>query len=456
MRDDEQGNEVDFLPDSAAAFLDAACVPLEAHNAGTLDKAEAILAAYPQAATDSIYTAAVLGDEFTVRAFLALDPAAATAKGGPREWDALTHLCFSRYLRLDSTRSDAFVGAARALLDAGASPNTGWIEMIDHPNPRPILEAVIYGAAGVAQHPGLTRLLLDAGADPNDEETSYHVPETRDNTVLKILLESGKLNQRSLATLLLRKCDWHDDEGVRLALEHGADPNLITVWGHTALHQAVRRDNRLEIIESLLDYGADPALPNRHGVSAILIAAHRGRGDALGLFERRGTAIALTGAEALIAACARDDKDTIRSLTASEPQLKSILIVHGGTLLAQFSGVANVEGVRNLLDLGVSATAVYQEGDGYFGIAKNSTALHVAAWRAWPDVVKELIARGTPVNATDGQGRTALQLAVKACVDSYWTERRSPDSVAALLNAGASTSGINLPTGYDEVDNLLA
>jgi hypothetical protein len=69
--------------------------------------------------------------------------------------------------------------------------------------------------------------------------------------------------------------------------------------------------------------------------------------------------------------------------------------------------------------------------------------------------VKELIERGAPVNALDGKGRTALALAVKACVDSYWTERRSPDSVAALLAAGALLSGIQLPSGYDEVDQLL-
>lgn len=131
------------------------------------------------------------------------------------------------------------------------------------------------------------------------------------------------------------------------------------------------------------------------------------------------------------------------------------MIDEGGTLLAEFSGVGNLEGVRNLLDLGVSVTALYREGDGYYGIAKESTALHAAAWRARPDVVKELIARGAPVKARDGQDRTALELAVKACVDSYWTELRSPESVRALLEAGASTEGIELPTGYDEIDKLL-
>ncbi len=69
--------------------------------------------------------------------------------------------------------------------------------------------------------------------------------------------------------------------------------------------------------------------------------------------------------------------------------------------------------------------------------------------------VKELIARGAPVDALDAKGRTALTLAVKACVDSYWKDRRSPDSVEALLQAGASASHVEIPTGYDEVDQLF-
>jgi len=69
--------------------------------------------------------------------------------------------------------------------------------------------------------------------------------------------------------------------------------------------------------------------------------------------------------------------------------------------------------------------------------------------------VSTLIAAGTDVHARDGHNRTALQLAVKACTDSYWKYRRKPDSVAALLAAGATMDGIDLPTGYDAVDQLL-
>jgi ankyrin repeat protein len=448
---------VESLTDPVAAFIEAACVPrTTSHSSGTLEQAEIILARYPSVACSNIHVAAILADEAAVREFLKRDPRNATAKGGPYGWDALTHLCFSRYLRLDGARSDAFVRTARALLDAGAGANTGWHETIDDSNPRLLFESAIYAAAGIARHAALTRLLLERGADPNDEETPYHVPETYDNAVLRVLLESGKLNDRSLTWLLLRKTDWHDLEGVRLVLEHNANPNTMTFFGDNALHHAIRRDNSLKTIELLLDYGADPAISNtRDGRSATAMAAHRGRGDVLALFAQRGIALDCSGVDRLIAACAMDDRDAVRSLMATAPSLNADLVEKGGTLLAEFAGVGNTAGVRHLLDCGVNATAIYVEGDAYFGIANDSTALHVAAWRAWPDVVKELIARGALVNARDGRGRTALALAVKACVASYWTERRTPDSVRALLDAGAFVVGVEVPCGYDEVDTLL-
>jgi hypothetical protein len=446
--------EVEALTDPVAAFFEAAGPPRAGHSSRTLEGAEAIRARHPEITRSSIYAAALIADEAAVRDFLARDSALATAKGGPFGWDALTYLCFSRYLRLDVLRSDAFVRTARLLLDAGADANTGWYETIDTP-PRQIIESAIYGAAGVAQHAGVTRLLLERGADPNDEETPYHVAETRNNDVLRILLESNRLNGDSMTTLLLRKADWHDLEGMRLLLGKGADPNQLTRWSYNALHQSVRRDNSTQMIELLVEHGADPSLPNQSdGRSATVIAARRGRRSALALFQQRGAA-QLAGVDALIAACALNERATIQALIAEHPDLRAQLIEQGGTLLAEFAGNGNAEGVRHLLDCGISPSALYREGDGYFGIATDSTALHVAAWRAWPAVVRELIVRGTPVDTPDGRGRTALQLAIKACVDSFWTERRSPESVAALLDAGASVVGVEFPSGYAEVDALL-
>lgn len=444
------------LSDPASAFLEHACVPRHSsHSSGTLEYAEMILERYPEVATSTIYTAAVLADTLTVRRFVAQDQASATAKGGVYGWDALTYLCFSRYLRLDSERSGAFVQTARVLLDAGASARTGWYEMIDHPAPRPTFESAIYGAAAIARHPELTRLLLERGADPNDEETPYHVPESNNNTITRILLESGTLSEASLACMLVRKADWHDGDGMGLLLAHGADPNFQPRWGLNALHQALRRDNSQLMIELLLNHGGDPTIPaDRDGRSAAQIAARRGRSDVFELFGARGFRFDFSSLDKLIAACARADHNQIETIQRGEPALTSKLISEGGSLLAEFAGNGNVSGLRCLLDLGISTDAIY-EGDPYFEIAPESTALHVAAWRAQPSAVILLIENGAPVNATDAKSRTPLQLAVRACVDSYWTNRRTPDSVAALLEAGASRLGIRVPTGYGEIDRLL-
>ena len=189
------------------AFIRAACVPVDGswHASGTLDEAQAILTTHPEVSGSSIHIAAILADNGGVRRFLALDPGAATTPDEPYGWDPLTHLCFSRYLRLDPSRSEGFLRAAAALLDAGASANTGF-HSTDHDPPE--FESAIYGVAGVAHHPELTRLLLARGADPNDGETPYHAPETLDDRALRVLVDSGKVSADGLTTMLHRKLDW--------------------------------------------------------------------------------------------------------------------------------------------------------------------------------------------------------------------------------------------------------
>lgn len=413
---------------------------------GDLKAAERVLEEHPALAAGDIWTAALTGDARSVGQFLVSDPTLATKTSPPLNWDALTHLCFSKFLRLHEEKADGFVRAAKALLDAGASAATGFWEPDHRPNPE--WESALYGAAGVAQNAELTRLLLAHGADPNDEETPYHAPETYNNAALRVLLESGKLNADSLATMLLRKADWHDFDGMQLLLQQGADPNRMTRWHHTALHQAIRRDNHLKNITLLLDSGADPRLPNSlDGKNAIALAAWRGREDILTLLSNRGFEWQLNGFDQFIAHCAAEIADGSR-YTAE-------LAAYGGTLLSNFAGNANSRGLQLLLDSGVPVDAPNVEGDAYFGIAKRSTALHAASWRASHNAVQLLLQRGANVNAVDGNGHTPLALAIRACTDSYWMNRRSTESIRHLVSAGASLQGISIPCGYPAADDLL-
>ena len=399
---------------------------------GTLDEPEAMLAQHPELRTGDIHTAAILGDDRAVQRFLAEGRSNATAQSPPYGGDALNYLGLSKYLRLDPARTPGFLRAAAALLDAGADPNTGFWTTGQHPE----RETALYGAAGVAHHAELTRLLLERGADPNDIEAVYHSPETRDNAAMRLLVETGKLTRENLALMLVRKHDWHDYEGAKYLLERGADPNYRRERGWIPIHHAIARNNGLEMIELLLDHGADPRV-RKDGATAIERAARRGRGDLLALFAKRGFPIELQGVDRLIAACATDDASTISEIQQREPQLVRELLAQGATLLSEFASTWNTAGVGHLLDLGVPVNAPYG-GDGYFDVANESTALHVAAWQSRPDLVRLLIERGADVKARDGKGRTPLVLANKACTDSYWTERATPEPARLLRAAGAT------------------
>ena len=413
------------MSDVRAAFITAAVWH------GTLDEAEALLAKHPELHARDIHTAAILGDDRAVRRFLAEDPSRATAKSPPYGGDALTYLSMSNYLRLDPARTPGFLRAAEALLDAGADPNAGFWETGQHASH----ETPLYGAAGVAHNVELTRLLLARGADPNDDEAVYHSPETYDNAAMKLLVETGKLTPEYLSMMLIRKHDWHDYDGVKYLLERGVDPNFQRGRGWIAIHHAVARNNSLAIIELLLDYGADPTV-RKDGATAIERATRKGRGDLLALFARHGFSVELTGVDRLIAACATDDGTAIREIKARAPELVRELLAQGPTLLAEFAGTWNTAGVRHLLDLGVPVDARYT-GDGYFDLANDSTALHVAAWQSRADLVQLLIERGADVNAMDDKGRTPLVLAHKARVDSYWRARATPEPERLLRAAGA-------------------
>jgi len=415
---------------------------------GTLDGAERILAEHPELRSADIHIAAILGDEAAVRRFIAADPASVHLKSPPYGGDGLNYLGLSRYLRLDTSRTEAFERTAAALLDAGADPNTGFMLNGE-------LETVGYGVAGVAHNARLTRLLIDRGADPNDVEVVYHSPETSELDHLKVIVETGRLTPESLALMLVRKHDWHHDDGVKYLLEAGADPNYTHAGGWNPLHHALARDNSIEIFELLMEHGANPLI-EVNGMTGITRAAREGRSDVLDLFRRRGHPVQLTGVDRLIHACAVGDLGACRTIAREEPVLREELRQMGGNLLARFAGTCNTGGVVALLEMGIPPDAPFTEGDGYWDEPSGTLPIHIAAWRCCTPVLKVLIERGSPVDAPDPKGRTPFELCVKACTESYWTEYCSPEAMEALLDAGAKPGRVTPPTGHRDVDAVLA
>ncbi|AMW06637.1 ankyrin repeat domain-containing protein [Gemmatimonas phototrophica] len=444
-------------PDKAAlldAYLQASSVPLVGgHASGALHDAQELLAAHPELPTVSLFAAAVSGHATVVRDLLANNPSLVSERGGPHQWDALTWCCFSRWLRDDRARADDFVTTARVLLEAGASANTGFLDRSHSPDPQH--ESVLYGAAGVAFCAPLTALLLEHGANPNDGEVPYHAAEQYAAGVVAALLAGPTaLTPDSLATMLLRKADWHDYAGVVQLLQRGVDPNASGPWPRTPFMQALLRDNDLAIVEAMFEAGGDPHL-SLNGQSALSLAAWHGRTDVLQLFAERGVELPQQGVDAVAVDCTLGDFPGVRARLAANGQDREAFMAQLPAFTGRCAGNGALAPLGVLLQLAPTVDVRWEEGDGYWGIAPASTPLHVAAWRAQHSVVRQLVEAGADVNATDGDGRTPLMRAVDACVRSHWQDARRPTSVDVLLKAGAERDGVALPTGYDAIDRLL-
>lgn len=228
------------------------------------------------------------GQHALIARFLLMNGAAPLAAAVPEEWAALMRQKPGEYvprLRKILAGKGIFAGrpylswaicnadptGAKMLLDIGADPTQR-----DTDGDLPLHHAVRMGQAGTV------RALLKAGADINAKGAAGNTPlhvaasHNRREIVEFLLLEGAVRDQRNgsgLTALMVAAGAY--PVLVDSLLRKGADPNVRSNLGETALHLAVR-NGLLAAVEALLRAGVDPNTATDGGFTALHIAADAG------------------------------------------------------------------------------------------------------------------------------------------------------------------------------------
>jgi ankyrin repeat protein len=451
-----------------AAFLQAA-------SGGNQMEANRLLAEMPSLAQANIYTAAMLGEADVVESLLKKEPALATRKGGPKDWDALLYLSHSRFHRENEKRAEGIVRAAKSLLAHGADPNTFY------PTPEYGRESrmrALWAATCQANNPAVARILLEAGADPNDSESIYHAAEKFHLECLELLAEFGvnlsnrvqPWNNTPLYYILGHRPTKSNAkqvfEGARWLLEHGADPNVSSYeYEGRPIHLAASGGWGTDMLDLLWKHGADLTVRRKDVESAQVAASHVLRPDTVGLsrgsayslaarygqthamdwLREHGAQTDLTPTEEFFVACGRGDESAVHAILAARPELVSSLSEEDKLVLAFAAGDGKVEAVRLMLLAGMPMTI---RGD------TGGTPLHQAAWYGQLEVVKLLLAHHAPLEEKDTTyGGTPLGWACHGSMNCRNPNGDYPAIVEALIRAGAEI--LSGHSGTEEVNAVL-
>ena len=290
------------------------------------------------------------------------------------------------------------------------------------------------------------KTLLKSGADLQARDESGDTPLmaaalNADVAVLELLLKAGadvNATNHAGATPLLRAATFEDK--TRLLVAKGADVKASSHTGNNALILAARQAGNSRTVKFLLDQGVDPNVMNLFGATALMSAAAAADLDSVRLLLDRGADVNLRpdpGTKEffwgglrtpLMWAAFQGDEGLLKLLLERGATVNDLVELGGALGQAAWGGHVGV--ARLLLDAG----AQVDQRD----LVANYTPLHWAASseKSSSAVVELLLARGADANAEGGQNvdnylgvaQTPLMLA-----------RRRGDTpiVRALLKAGA-------------------
>ena len=378
-------------------------------------RVEQLLKDTPDLADGQFGLKCALLDRQAVDEMLDEDPALATRKFGPRR--PILHLAFSRYVHQRPELESDMIAIAERLVSLGADVNDGspFTPGDDH------LLSALYGAIGHANNMVLGQWLLDHGANPNDGESLYHATELGHHKGLKMLLDAGA-NPRG-TNAMLRAMDFNDVTAVKMLLDAGALADEFNdeevggekPWVIPALHQAARRMCSRDMIEVLLDAGADPAR-KFEGVTAYEYARIFGNVELAKALETRGQDHGLHGTVAQLASIADGE-------TLDDPFLDPDKMPEAARNIVRL--ILHLPGKLDHVKRLVQSGAEYDRAD-----SEGLTPVQVAGWEGLPEVLAYFLFLKPDLGHVNGYGGTLLSTIIHGSENA--PDRRERDYVACL------------------------
>eukprot|EP00548_Thalassiothrix_antarctica_P005236 CAMPEP_0194143106 /NCGR_PEP_ID=MMETSP0152-20130528/12300_1 /TAXON_ID=1049557 /ORGANISM="Thalassiothrix antarctica, Strain L6-D1" /LENGTH=1478 /DNA_ID=CAMNT_0038842361 /DNA_START=120 /DNA_END=4556 /DNA_ORIENTATION=+ len=212
-------------------------------------------------------------------------------------------------------------------------------------------------------------------------------------------------------------------EVLNLLLERGADGNACNKWRETPLLIAANNGHHAAV-NALLENRADPSLCSEAGWSALTFAAHKGYNDIVTLLLKAGAPVNVRVMEdsstPLHKACAGGKPG---HLSAVKQLLENGADVHAlnkwrETPLLTAANHGQADAVESLLKHGADPCKCTDTG---------WSPLSIAAYKGHDDVVRLLLEEGAPTEEADPTLSALLQAATKGL----------PDTVELLLRHGA-------------------
>ena len=328
--------------------------------------------------------------------------------------------------------------AINALLNAGADPNitddmgaTCIHHAVAEGCSKDVLETIVDHGANVnarnkkkvtalmlackKRNKDVVKVLLDAGADPNIADgmgaTCIHhaVAESCTKDVLETIVNHGadvNATCKEKVTALMLACEKESKDAINVLLDARADPNMADHTGATCIHRAVFKGCSKDVLETIVDHGADVNATNKKKVTALMIACEKGNNDAINVLLNAGAdpnIADVNGDTCLYNAVIGDCSITvIQTIINSGGNVNATnRYYHTPLILACFVG--NIDAVNVFLCAGADPNIVDTDG---------KTWLHSAVFGLCrKEVIQEIVDHGADVNATDKQNQTAMVLA---------------------------------------------